>query len=380
MPTDRQVLLVRAALLEREPAIDAWNQWKLAGDLERIDDGSSALLPIVYRNLVDHGVSDPMVKRAELAYKTVWLENERLFHDVSALLESFRAAGIETMLLKGAALALLYYQDLGLRSMGDVDLLVRPHAVAHAVDTLIELGWRKMRHTPRVLTETYLHARRAINYSSDRIANLDLHWHAMDETHRPNGDDGFWSRAIQTTVCGVETFAMNPTDQLFHVCAHETLWTPIPLPRWIVDVMTILKASDGDIDWDRFVSHAQRLGLVLPVRKALEQVVGIVAASIPASVLDDLHRLPVSKDEGRKNRVRCQPPSILRALAREYRMMPPQPGRLRNRWRLLAFPSYTRALWDLDNAWQLPLHALLWGARTLKRSARYYARKLARRT
>jgi hypothetical protein len=284
------------------------------------------------------------------------------------------------MILKGAALALLYYRDLGLRSMGDVDVLIRPHDVANAIETLTDLGWRKMRDTPHVLTETYLHARRAINYSSDTIANLDLHWHAMDETHFPGGDDEFWTGAIQTTVRGIETRAMNPTDQLFHVCAHETLWTPIPLPRWIVDVMAILKASGDDIDWSRFISHARRLGLVLPVREALERVVDILDAPIPSSVLDGLRRLPLSIEDERRNRTRCLPPSVLRAIAREYRRMPLQPTRQSRRWRILAFLSHARALWGLDHAWQLPFQGLLWAARTLTRSARYHARKLAGRT
>ena len=379
MPTDQQVLLVRAALSERESAIEAWNQWKSIVDFERIDDGSSGLLPIVYRNLADHGVSDPLLMRVRPTYQVTWLGNERLFYDVSALLESLRAAGIETMILKGAALALLYYQDLGLRSMGDVDILIRPHDVPNAVDTLLKLGWKRMEHTARVLTETYLYARHAINYSSDRIAKLDLHWHVMEETNHPNGDELFWSGAIRTTVRGVETLAMNPTDQLLHVCAHEAQWTPIPLPRWIVDVMTVLRASDGNIDWNRFVTHTRGLGLVLPVREALQYVVDVARAPIPSSVLNSLYRLPLTKGDERDYRVRCQPRSILRALASEYRRMSLQPNRHSRRWRLLSFLSYARALWGLDHAWQLPFHGVLWGARTLGRSSRYYLGKLTRR-
>lgn len=379
MPTDQQVLLLRAALLEREPAIEAWDRWRSIIDFERIDVGSLALLPIVYRNLVDYGASDLMVKRARPTYQMTWLGNERLFYDISALLESLRAAGIETMILKGAALALLYYQDLGLRSMGDVDILIRPRDVVNAIETLIELGWKKMGHTPHVLTQTYLYTRRAINYSNNRIPKLDLHWHVMDETCRPNGDEPFWSGAIRTMVHSAETLAMNPTDQLLHVCAHETRWTSIPLPRWIVDVMTILRASGGSIDWNRFISHTQRLGLVLPVHEALKQVIDIVDAPIPSSVLDTLHRLPVSKRDERENRIRCLPPSLLRVLTQEYRRMSVQPSRYSKRWRLLAVPYYARALWGLDHVWQLPFYGLLWGVRTLRRFGRYYARKLFRR-
>jgi len=381
MPSQRHVLLVRAALLAGEPAIDAWNRWKLAGDLDRIDDGSSALLPIVYRNLTDHGVDDPMVRRARDAYKMTWLENEQRFAELSALLESASAAGIETMVLKGVALALLYYRDLGLRCMGDVDILIRPDDVADAINTLTELGWRKTGRTPDVLTETYLNARREIHFLSDRATCLDLHWRVMDETCLSSRDDWFWSGAIRASVRGVETHAMNPTDQLLHVCAHATLWTPVPFPRWIADAAMILKASRGDIDWDRLISHARRLGLVTPVRETLKQVVDVLDAPIPSSVLDNLHRLPPSKEDLRNYRIRCLPPNPLRTLPLEFRRMSLRSGRANRGWRLLAFPSYARALWGLEHAWQLPVKVLLWGARTLRRLPGYYGKRLiGRRT
>jgi hypothetical protein len=380
MPSQRHVLLVRAALLAGEPAIDAWNRWKLTGDLDRIDDGSSALLPLVYRNLSDQGVDDPMVRRARDAYKMTWLENEQRFAELSTLLESASAAGIETMVLKGVALALLYYRDLGLRSMGDVDILIRPDDVADAIDRLTELGWRKAGRTPTVLTETYLNARREIHFVSDRTTYLDLHWRVMDETCLSSRDDGFWSGAIRTSVRGAETHAMNPTDQLLHVCAHATLWTPAPFPRWIADAATILKTSRGDIDWDRLLSHAPRLGLVIPVREALKQVVDVLDAPIPSSVLDSLHRLPLSKEDLRNYRIRCLPPNPLRTLTLEFRRMSLQSGRADRRWRLLAFPSYVRALWGLEHAWQLPVKALLWGAHALGRLPGYYGKRLIGRT
>jgi hypothetical protein len=380
MPSERQVLLVKAALLAREPAVEAWNRWKLTGDLDRIDDGSSALLPIVYRNLTDHGVDDPMLKRARDAYKMTWLENEQRFSEISALLKSPTAAGIETMVLKGVALALLYYRDLGLRSMGDVDILIRPDDVTDAINTLTKLGWRKMGRMPRVLSETYLNARREIHFLSDRNTYLDLHWRVMDEACLSSRDDWFWSGAIRTSVRGVETHAMNPTDQLLHVCAHATLWTRAPFPRWIADAAMILKVSRGDIDWDRLISHARRLGLVIPVRETLKQVVDVLDAPIPSSVLDNLHRLPLSKEDLRDYRIRCLPPNPLRTLRLEFRRMSLQSGRHNRAWRLLTFPSYARALWGLDHAWQLPVQTLLWAARTLWRLPGYYGQRLIGRS
>jgi hypothetical protein len=379
-PTDEQVLLVEAALLDQDSAIDAWDRWRSSAQLDRIDDGSAALLPIVYRNLAEYGVSDSMLRHARRAYQIAWLTNERLFDAISTLLADLREEGIKTMILKGTALALLYYQDLGLRSLGDVDLLIRPHDVTNAINTLTRLGWTKTGRTPRVLTQTYLSARRAIHFSSDRIAKLDLHWHVMDESCGLNADRSFWINAIPTAVRGVQTCAMCPTDQLLHVCAHEARWTPVALPRWIVDAITILRASPRELDWIRLVSHAQRLGLVLPVREALEGVLQVVDAPIPSSVLNDLHRVPLSRSDHRAHAIRSLPPSPLRLLETEYRRLSLELARKGKRYWILFLPSYARALWGLDRAWQLPLHVFLWGARTLWRFASHYGQKLIERS
>ena len=376
MPTEQQLLLLRAALLEGQPAIDAWTRWRAGGGLARIAAGSVVLLPIAYRNLVNHGVRDAAIDYARRLYQVTDLKNEQLFRSLSSLLESFRAAGIETMIMKGTALALLHYQDLGMRSMGDVDLLTRPDDVAAAVELLTDLEWRRTGRAPRNLTKTYLSARRAMNFSSASIAKLDLHWHVMDETQRPGGDEPFWSESIRTAVHGVETRAMSPADQLFHVCAHETRWTPAPLPRWVADVVTVLKTSRDDIDWDRFATHARRLRLVLPVREALEQVAEAVEWAVPTRVLSELHRLPVSTEDERRYKARCLPKKdgFVASLRREYQRMPEQPGR----WRLVAVPSYVRELWGLEHVWKIPLPVFLWATRTLKRTTLDWPRRLRR--
>jgi len=370
-PTDRQALLVKAALSEGELAIEAWERWKSTVGIESLDAGSQALLPIVYRNLVGHGVGGPEMRRARLAYETAWLVNERLFRDVSVLLEALRAAGIETMILKGAALALLHYRDLGLRSLGDVDVLVRPSDVRRAVDVLTGLGWEPARRPLPDLTDAYLRRRRAINLSSDRIKKLDLHWHVIDESCRPNGDDGFWSGAIRAAVRGVETRAMNPTDQLLHVCAHEIRWSPVPLPRWIVDVAMILRSSPESFEGNRLASYARELDLALPVREALQQALPFVESPIVSSLLEAVHGVPSSRGAIREFRRRSSPPDPLSSIATEFWRMSLQPGRRSVVRRVLALPAHARAVWGLTHAWQLPLAGVRWGTRLLVRIVRY---------
>ncbi|MFC2095732.1 nucleotidyltransferase family protein [Candidatus Bipolaricaulota bacterium] len=377
MPTEQQLLLLRAALLDEQPAIDAWNQWRSGGGLARIAAGSVVLLPIAYRNLADHGVRGDEIDYARRLYQVTNLKNEQLFRSLSSLLESFEAAGIETMIMKGASLALLHYQDLGMRSMGDVDLLIHPDDVAKAVELLTDLKWRRTGHAPQNLTKTYLSTRRAMNFSSSSITKLDLHWHAMDETQHPGGDDPFWKESIRTAVYGVKTRAMCPTDHLFHICSHETRRTPVPLPRWIADAVTVLKTSGNGFNWDRFATHAQHLRLSMAVREALEQVAESIDWAVPTRVLSQLQQLPISTEEKRRYEARCLPKKdgLVATLRREYQRMPEQYGR----WRFVVFPSYMRELWGLEHVWQLPRSVFLWATRILKRTVRNWTRRLHKR-
>ena len=63
---------------------------------------------------------------------------------------TLRAAGVEVVALKGAALAFFHYPDAALRPMGDLDLLLRdPRDVERATDALAGAGWRALFDTPR---------------------------------------------------------------------------------------------------------------------------------------------------------------------------------------------------------------------------------------
>ena len=57
------------------------------------------------------------------------------------VLAAFRQAGVEALLLKGRALAILLYRAGEQRDYSDVDLLVAPHALDAAEATLRGLGY-----------------------------------------------------------------------------------------------------------------------------------------------------------------------------------------------------------------------------------------------
>ena len=112
-PTPMQLLLLKAAVLPGRRGVEAWQEWRSRNDLveAEIDHGSFRLLPLVYRNLASQNVREPHLPRLKGIYRYWWCSNQDLFYRASRLLAHLHDAGVRTMVLKGAAISLLYYDD-----------------------------------------------------------------------------------------------------------------------------------------------------------------------------------------------------------------------------------------------------------------------------
>src|SRR4051794_37402336 len=172
-PTHDQELLLRAALLQGEPALEFWNEWRRKVDLDVIDYGSHRMIPQLYRNLQRLGVKDPLMDRLKGVYRYYLYKNEILMHRVAALLAAFEEAGITTLVLKGAALIPLYYRETGVRPMLDADVLVHAQQAQQAMELLAKLRWKPVRYRQPRMRIPIIHS---TPFEDDGGRQVDLHW------------------------------------------------------------------------------------------------------------------------------------------------------------------------------------------------------------
>ena len=215
-PDDRQHTLLRAALLPRPEALEAWRAAGAWLDPARMDPGSRQLLPLVWANLTRQGVSDPTLERLARFYEDTRVRVEALLVAAGRLLSSLHAAGIPTLVLKGGALVVGYYRDTGVRPMSDLDVLVPTSAATAAREILQDHGWSP-RFRWSALGVRMMHA--AV-FDGAHGQPIDLHWHVFAECCRPDDDAALWERSIPIEIGGVATRALSPADQLLHVCVH----------------------------------------------------------------------------------------------------------------------------------------------------------------
>ncbi|MBU1701870.1 MAG: nucleotidyltransferase family protein [Candidatus Eisenbacteria bacterium] len=289
-PTKDQEILLRAALLTGDKALDAWLEWTSRNDFieENHDRGSFRLFPLVYKNLVACGLNDPLMTRLKGLYRYSWCANQRLFHETAAILKSLHEAGLQTMVLKGAPMALYYYNDVGVRPMADVDVLVPQEQVQEAIARLEKEDWRA---NTRSITDD-LRFRHAVQLIGKDDHEFDLHWHVYRECLQNEADEELWQRSMELSFAGVPTRAMEPTDTLLHTVVHGIRWNPEPSIRWIPDAMIILQKAGNNIDWDRVLDQAGRRRIRLRAARGLRYLQEIFEAPIPHRILDGLESVP----------------------------------------------------------------------------------------
>jgi len=355
-PTREQLLVLHAALDERASALVAWNRWRAAVDLDDVDHGSARLLPLVYRNLGPDSFDGEVAARLKGLYRRSWSHNQLLFKRAATAIAVLGDAGIETLVTKGASLALISYEDVGVRPMDDVDVLVPIERTQDAIAALVAAGWSPGHADPPTWTQVH----HSLGFAGADGGEVDLHWFAL---WQPARDEPLWAASVPVELAGVATRAPSPADQLLLACVHGTPWSPLPPFRWIADAATVIRSAGEELDWERVVVEATRRRLTVATAAALDYLRCEFGVAVPEAALGELWSAPASRHERAAFRAACRPDSPSRTLQMawdRYRRLrdldtgAPRPG---------GFVPFARRFWGLDSAWQLPFHA----ARALSR-------------
>ncbi|MGA2009582.1 MAG: nucleotidyltransferase family protein [Solirubrobacteraceae bacterium] len=288
-PTPSQKLLLRAALSDGDVTA-AWREWRRrGGDIGELDPDEQRVLPQLYRNLMAAGCDDPDRERLKGIYRHAWYHNQLLVHDAGSVLVALREAGIEAMVLKGAAVAALYPDGLGTRPMHEIDILLRPEAIDDGVRLLSRHG---VGAEPRALARAR-RAKHAAALKGPDGLELDLHWEAL---WKVGSDAALWRAARPGLLGDAPVLVPGPADQLLHACLHGTGFTPAPM-RWITDAMLVLRAAAGGLDWDHVVRAARDHRACRTVARALALLADDFGADVPPESLRQLARSPASPIE-----------------------------------------------------------------------------------
>lgn len=242
--------LLRAALLDGPPALDAWHAFGVEhGGIDHLAGAAFALLPQLYCNLRDLDPDDPELGRLRGVYRRAWYANQMRLRAAAQAISALRAGGVRVLLTGRAALVALPIDDVGARPIDRIELLVTYRDRRQALVLLSKLGWRA-----RTLSSIAGRLRAQIQVPLVRGTTERLSLHCSSGLVDARGA-GLWEDAVSTSVAGVLTLAASPAAQLFRTCVPRR--TPAAL-SWIPDAALILGCAATAIDSDRLRSCAQR--------------------------------------------------------------------------------------------------------------------------
>lgn len=350
-PSRTQEALLRLALA---PEVDVEKSWRGLQplDIEKLEEGTFALLPLVYRRLQDAGVPESRLPRLAGIYRSNWVKNQLQLERLPSLLAALRGAGIKPLVVGGAAIATRYFPQLGLRPVPQLELLVSPREAAAFAEAVSNGGWRSVDRAagPVIKFQDESTPTAVVLYAGlpayilgpvDSIAAMA----AVKEV------------AVEREVGGASALTLAPADELLFTCGLGARRTFVPQVQWLLDAHHIVAA--GDVDWARLVARARAHRLVRPLRDTLTYLARTTAVGAAAN---EITRALEQERPGGRDRLAYRlagsglgplgaSPEGLLEHAR-LSLDEPLPTALRS------LPSSMRDAWGLERVEQVPLVAV----------------------
>ena len=224
-----------------------WKEVTRHISFEALTDPQRRLLPAVWKNLSAEYDTFPGCHQLRGVYRLTWARNLQQQKCCERVIEQLGEAGIPTIAMKGIALNIAVYQDLGMRPAHDFDLLVPFPQARQALELLNNSGWQFAE--PQEYSPPELRLCQAIALGKDGF-EFDLHWFALREARNPEHDTDLWERAVPLQVGAAQTKMLCPDHQLMHLLVNGTR-EPENSYRFLLDLKQFTREYGSEIDLPR---------------------------------------------------------------------------------------------------------------------------------
>jgi hypothetical protein len=249
------------------------------------------VLPLLFRSLkvvCPEKVPTDIRQQLQTFYRQNGARNLKFTGELIQLLNCLQAQGFEAVSFKGPSLAIAAYGDLGLRSFGDLDILVRAEDYLPVRDYLLEQGYESsilLWHFSKAEEETYLewlgecplmHPQRGVMIEIHQrlIAGFLFQLSASF--------DDFWHRIEPVSLLGRPTMSLQPEDLLLYLCIHGTkdYWKRL---SWVCDISELIGRHPA-MQWQDVLQQAKEHGSTRMLLLGLSLAHQVLGTSLPLEI------------------------------------------------------------------------------------------------
>ena len=177
----------------------------------------------------------------------------------------------ESAALKGVVLSVLAYGNLGMRSVGDIDLLTLPSQVVEVERVLVGLGYKRSEPRAEMTRRRMAHYLRYYKhftyFSEEKRVVIELHWRLFHNISLVKSVEATFPSTIPVTIGSGAVSTLSRNELFLYLCAHGSVhgW---PILKWLSDIGALLRVMTAE-DLGEICHLASERGLVGELRAAL---------------------------------------------------------------------------------------------------------------
>lgn len=252
-----------------------------------IADSDKEILLQSLRKKLPEGV----IKNLRKKYQTCFDHNTLLYDELIKILKLLNKENIEIILLKGAALAVAVYQDIGLRSMSDIDLLIKKDDLYKVINILRQANYAPVTKE-NVSNEWNYEYSMNIHFFKQiepRI-EFDLHWNLIrPPMFFPIKEENIWEKAKEIKIGDEKTLILSNEDMILHLCSHYSFHHTFNFGlRSLCDIAETIRMNGAEINWHNLLTCAIEYKLEHCLYGALSLTKNNTSVKIPSDFFEQL--------------------------------------------------------------------------------------------
>lgn len=201
------------------------------------------------------------------AYYSNLAKNVQFQEKAKQVISILKEAEIEVVLLKGIAMVSYYYDDIALRPMSDIDLLIKEADIERAEEVLLKNGLVNTNKQRKFIKNLRLGHNLPLEFNNTLI---ELHWRVLNSANIYQVSiDEFWNRAKLIDFAGIGVKIFSAENQIQHIAVHINSHLSKSHVRinWWYDALLIIEKDR--IDWKYLESCSIKFNIILPVQELL---------------------------------------------------------------------------------------------------------------
>jgi hypothetical protein len=216
---------------------------------------------ILYQHFQEQGntnkIPDSILNKMNQANLNNAVSNTLLFHEAELIFSKLCESSLPAIGLKGLYLIENAYKNFGLRSMSDMDILLKKTDIPEALDLLEAMGYRLTTYFN--IDDQNLDIKHVPPLVKGDDIYLEIHWTLLEENEPFSiGVEGLWERAIPIRVGNLNSLGLSHEDLLLHLCMHLTYQHQLKLGlRGLYDIALVLKQNENNLDWGALARRAK---------------------------------------------------------------------------------------------------------------------------